>query len=254
MPEPKIAQYARWRQNVGQDPAKYLVDPGSVGTPGGLRHPRPYLVNGKMIFIFPVGPEGFHRSGQAQLGLHHYIGDNAVDGVTVHYEEARIELSGTFPGITSQDNMVECINILRTPPQDPGLILRAPGVFDNEAYCLPESWDFSHDSDDRTHSIDYTITLVRLGEGKKLKDPHGAAATPNPTVRRGKSRGKSSRIFTVKDNARTFRAISNIVYGTPAKWQKILQLNGNTVGSWWNSIPTYQLPTFRWPVGTKFRY
>jgi hypothetical protein len=183
--------------------------------------------------------EGFRRSATSQLGLHHYIGDNAVDGITVHYEEARIELSGTFPGITSQDNMVACFNILRTPPQDPGLILCAPGVFDNEAYVLPESWDFTHDAEDRTHSIDYSITLVRIGDGRKLKDPHGGAIRD---------------VFTVKDNARTFRAIAKAVYKDPDRWNEILRLNGNTVGSWWSSIPAYQLPTYRWPVGTKFRY
>ena len=91
-----------WKPGTGQDPAAYLVYPGTINapgkaTPGNLRHARPYLVNGSKLYPFPTGVEGFERSGQATLGLHHYIGDNTVDGVTIHYEEARITLSGTFP-------------------------------------------------------------------------------------------------------------------------------------------------------------
>src|SRR4029077_11752119 len=130
---------------------------------------------------FPIGVEGFTRGGTAQLGLRHYIGDNTVEGVTMHYEEARITLSGLFPGLTSQPNMVECINMLRSKTKDKGLILYAPGVFEREQYVLPETWNFEHDAEDRTHSITYTITLVRIGDGKKVKDSSGTAPPKNPS-------------------------------------------------------------------------
>lgn len=269
MAEISIASSSQqWSQNVGIDPARYLVNPGKVTignkhkpSPGNLYHARPYIVSGSNIFVFPVGVEGFTRSGQAQLGLHHYIGGNAVDGVTVHYEEARIELTGTFPGITAQDAMVDCIGLLRSQPPDPGLVLYAPGVFEREQYCLPENWNFTHDPDDRTHSISYTISLVRIGEGRAVADPHGKPAPKNPTIK-VRPKGKPARIFTVKDGVRTFRAIAKKVYGNQNKWHQLVELNRGELANWQRStainkahgLPTFQLPTFRWPVGTKFRY
>jgi hypothetical protein len=255
-----------WKPGSGQDPARYLVDPGSVKAPGkhsagGLRYARPYIASGKNFFVFPVGVEGFRRSGQATLGLHHYIGANTVDGTTIHYEEGRIELSGTLPGITAQDNMVACLNILRSQPGDPGLVLYAPGVFEREQYVLAENWDFTHSSDDRTHSIDYTISLVRIGEGTKVKIGPTKLPTPNPTVKTS-PRGKPTKIFTVTDGARTLRAIAAKVYGNQDQWQKLVALNQGQLANWQKSnaanslhgLPTYQLPTFRFPIGTKFAY
>lgn len=265
--KPDVIQSEIWRPGRGQDPARYLVNPGSVRAPGKhsagqLRHARPYIASGRQFFAFPVGTEGFRRSGQATLGLHHYIGGNSVDGVTIHYEEGRIELSGTLPGITAKDNMIDCINILRSQPPDPGLVLYAPGVFEREQYVLAETWDFNHDPDDRTHSIDYTISLVRIGEGTKVSDKPGLPPPPNPSISKVKPKGKPTRIFIVKDGARTLRAISKIVYGNQDKWNTIVQLNAGQLANWRRgqalnaayNLPTFQLPTYRWPIGTKFRY
>jgi hypothetical protein len=221
-----------------------------------MRHARPYIVSDDKFFVFPVGVEGFTRSGQATLGLHRYIGSNTVDGVTIHYEEARIELSGTLPGITAQDNMVDCINILRSKPNAPGLILYAPGIFEREQYVLAETWNFTHDPDDRTHSIAYTISLVRIGEGRAVTDKPGTPPPPNPAPNT-KPKGKPSRIFVAKDGAQTLRAISKAVYGTQNRWGALVALNQGQLAKWNRThpdIPTPQLPTFRWPIGTKFRY
>jgi len=258
-----------WKPGTGQDPARYLVNPGKISaigktTPGMFRHVRPYIASGNKFFDFPVGVEGFRRSGTASLGLHHYIGDNAVDGVVMHFEEARIELNGTFPGITAQRNMVDCINILRSTPPDPGLIIYAPGVFNREQYCLPESWEFTHEEDDRTHSIAYQITFVRLGEGRKVANPKGIPPPPQPGVKK-KPKGKPHKIFKVRDGARTFRAIAKIVYKDANKWGNLVSLNKDFLESakWRGTgtkkvkpqgIPTHSLPYYRWPIGTRFRY
>jgi hypothetical protein len=251
-----------WKPGRGQDPARYLIYPGTINapgrhTPGNLRHARPYLVNGHRLYAFPIGVEGFRRSGQAQLGLRHFLGDNTVDGVTMHYEEARITLSGMFPGTTAQQNMVECINMLRSHTKERGLILYAPGVFNREQFVLPENWDFSHDADDRTHSIDYTITFVRIGEGKRAKDPKGTPPPRNPTAKR-KPKGKPERIFTVRQGVRTLRGIAKVVYGDPTKWPQIVQLNRSQLSSWQgkaseNKQGGWSLPYFRFDIGTKFR-
>lgn len=261
MPEPDRISSDIWERGWGIDPAKYLIDPGQVLAPGKhsagqLAHARPYISNGSDFFVFPVGVEGFRRAGQAQLGLHHYINDNAVDGVVIHREEARITLTGTLPGLTAQDNMVECINMLRSIPLAAGLILWAPGVFEREQYVLAEDWDFTHDAEDRTHSIDYTITLVRIGEDRAVKDPPGRIPPAQPGVST-KPKGKPARIFVVKANVRTLRAISKAVYGTQDKWQQLVTLNQGQLNNWKRQFPnlgTFQLPTYRWPIGTKFQY
>jgi hypothetical protein len=263
----RIVRNAKWRRGIGLDTAAYLVDPGSVRAPGKhsagmLANARPYLVAGNSIFVFPVGVEGFNRAGTATIGSHKYLGDNAIDGVTTHYEEARITLRGTFPGLTAQQTMVDCINVLRAQTPDHGLILYAEGVFGREQYVLAETWEFDHAEDDRTHSIEYTITFIRIGEGRKITDSRSAVPPPNPTVGTT-TKGKPTRIFTAKDGAQTLRAIAAIVYsGDSSKWTQLVDLNAGQLADWQRGnalnamygLPTYQLPTFRFPIGTQFRY
>jgi len=242
----------RWRPNVGLDPAAYLIHPGDVRAPGkhrpgNLRHARPYLVCGKAMFVFPVGTEGFRRSGQAQLGLHHHIGGHYVTGRTIHREEARIELTGTFPGTTSQQNMVDCITVLTAIAPRNGMSLYMPGIFGHLQFVLPETWDFNHDPTDRTHSIDFTISFVRCGTGQKVTDPHGIVPPPQPLVK-SVPRGTPSRVFRAKDGARSFQAIAATVYNNSAYWQKLAEMNQKLVHS--AKLPAHKVPTHRWPIGT----
>lgn len=255
---------AKFFPNVGSNPARYLVNPGRViapgkHSPGALRHARPYLVSGNVIFVFPVGVEGFNASSQATLALHRYVGANTVAAQAIMREEGRLTLSGTFPGGTAQDAMVNCRNILRSAPPDPGLILYAPGVFDTEQFVVPEDWEFDHAEDDRTHSITYRITFVRVGNGKGVADPHGEPSPSNPTVQR-RPTSSPARTFTVRSGIQTFQQISKAVYGTTTKWQQLVALNqkmitaSKTLTSVALNHPMYVLPTYRWPIGTKVRY
>ena len=249
-----------WLAGLQQDPAYYLVDPGDVtgpneGNAGQLEHVRPSIYNGSDIYAFPVGPEGFQEQGQATLGLHQYIGDNESDGVTVHYDESRITLTGTFPGTTSQNNMVACRNILRSKPAR-GLQLFVPGVFEQVQYVLAESWTFNHDADDRTHSIDYSITFVRIGTKGRVSDPSGSIPPPNPSTG-GNKGGKPHKVFIVRASYRTLRAISKKVYHDPDDWSRIVSLNEGQANRWIRhhpNVPKYKMATFRWPLGTKFKY
>src|SRR5262245_15610873 len=212
------------------DTARYLVDPGSVSAPGkhsagGLTFARPYIVSGTDFFVFPVGTEGFTRSGSAKLGLHYYLGANSVDGMTLHREEGRIEMSGTFPGISSVSMMRKCIQILRAESPDGYLTLYVPGVFAREQRVLAENWSFTHPAEDRTSSIDYTISFVRLGEGQeRLSDPNGIPPPPAPAPM-ATPRGKPTHIYRVTTNVRTLRAVSNVVYGNADEWQTLADLN-----------------------------
>lgn len=258
---PVIQENDYFVPGIGIDPAAYLLKPGTVASPGNhsagqWAHARPYLSNGDDVFVFPVGTEGFEEQGQATLGLHHYIGDVEADGVTVHRDESRIILSGTFPGITSVDVMRECRAMLRSIPQALGLILWVPGIFEREQYVLAESWNWQHNADDRSHSIDYSITLVRVGDKHRINDPSGSIPPANPGTKT-KGKGKPHKIFTVKSSARTLRAIAKIVYKNANAWPRLVALNEGQLNKWKKShpaIPTYKIPTYRWPIGTKFRY
>lgn len=263
MARPDVARYQIWKPGTGQDPAKFLINPGQVTgpgrhSPGNLRHARPYLANGSRLFVFPIGTEGFRRAGSATLAIHKYIGANSVDGQTLHYEEGNIEMSGTFPGLTSRDNMIDCLAILRSRTGNSKIVLYAPGVFEREQFVLPEDWDFSHSEDDRTHSIEYRITFKRIGEGRSVKDPHGAPPPPNPSQVKLKPKGKPSRIFVIKDGAQTLRMVANEVYGNQNRWTDLVQLNEGQLRAWNRTIaqevPHHSLGTYRWPIGTQFRY
>src|SRR5262245_6942278 len=262
-PHPQVLRNETQQDYVQVDTAKYLVDPGSVKapgrhTPGQLRHARPYLANGKKLFVFPTPVEGVSRTGQAMLGLRHYIGDWTADGCTIHYERARITLNGLFPGQTSQANMAECISMLRSCHKGRGLILYAPASFTQEQHGLPENWNFTHDEDDRTHSIAYSITVVRIGEGKKVADPHGKP--PRMEVRKAAPKGKPTKIWTVKEGARTLRTIAakGEVYGDVKKWTQLVSLNREALVALQKKADqkagSYKLPNFRLPVGFKLRY
>jgi hypothetical protein len=249
------SDYQVWKQNTGMDTARYLVNPGYVKSAtdksaGNLAHVRPHLVCGSKFFVFPVGVEGFNASGQAMLGLHHYLGASVVAAKQMHREEGRIELTGVFPGITAQQNMVQCRDLLRSQAPAVGMSFYAEGVFETVQYVLPESWSFTHDEGDRTHSINYTITFVRIGTGPKISDPAGKAPPPQPGVK-SNPKGKG-RIFIVRAGVRTLRQISKVVYGNPDKWPRLADLNKNTV--FYTSFGSYQLPLVIWPIGTKFKY
>jgi hypothetical protein len=264
---PRFSSNDFFERGWGLDTAKYLVNPGNViapdqkhpdirQDPGNLAHIRPYLWNGELLFLFPVGVEEFRATGDTKIGLYHYIGDNAVDGVVTHYEEGRITLAGTFPGLTAQENMVDLRNILRAPPkQAKGLTLFAQGVFDNEQYVLPESWEFSHDREDRSHSIEYTITLVRTGDKRKLPDPTGGPPAQNPG-RKTKPRGKPARTVTIKSGMRTLRAVATSKHTTV---NHLVMLNSGQLNDWKRKHPSqdlskHKIATYRWPIGHVFRY
>jgi hypothetical protein len=236
-----------FRQNSGQDTARYLV-PDSE-----LYHKRPYLQAGDDVFVWPVGTEGFRISGNSTLGIHHYIGDDDVDIQVLHRSERRIELSGTFPGRTSGQNKESLEAVLRKPVSDPGKILFLPGILERVQYVEMENYEFSHDADDRTHSIDYTVTFIRMGTGRRVADPKGKPAPPNPG-RKKRARGKKNKYIIVKAGLRTFRQIAKKVYGSAEKWPVLLNKNMAHYGDILGSMPKHQVPTYRWPLGTKIYY
>jgi hypothetical protein len=239
----------RWRPNTGQDPARRLIPYSN------LYHKRPTLESASKVFTWPIGIEGLRRSGTAALGIHRYLGENSVDVQVLHKDESRIEMSGVFPGITGRQYMNSLIDVIMADTPERGKILHLPGVFPREQYVVVENYDFSHDEDDRTHSWTYTITFVRIEVGKRVKDPHGKPPPPQPGVKTN-NRGKAGRIFTIKDGVRTLKAVAKLKYGDADDWRKLLNANRQTLRAYMgrHNISMHQLPTHRFPIGTKFRF
>jgi hypothetical protein len=236
-----------WKPNTGQDPARYLI------ADGNLRHSRPSFQSGDDIFIFPIGVEGFRRSGQALLGKHYYIGDDEVDVQVIHLDEARIEMSGTFPGTSAVDNMIELTGLIRKKTPEKGKLLFLPGIFERIQYVNVENYDFNHDPDDRTHSISYTITFIRTGIGNLIRDPFGTPPLPNPAVSTDGNKGKAThRRMTITAKRRTLRAVARDAYKNPRLWTRVLKLNQTRIHKLAPKVPKHRLPYHRFPLGTKF--
>jgi hypothetical protein len=235
-----------WKPNTGQDPARYLIPDAN------LRHDRPSLVSGDDVFVFPIGVEGFRRSGQALLGIHHYIGGDEADVQVIHLDEARIELSGMFPGTSAVDNMIELTSLIKKRTPEKGKLLYLPGVFERIQYVNVENYDFSHDADDRTHSVTYTISFIRTGLGDTFPDNTGIPPLPNPAVSTDGNKGKAThRRMTITAKRRTLRAVARDAYKNPNLWQRVLNLNKTRIHKLAPNVPKHRLPYHRFPLGTK---
>ena len=227
------------------------------------RFPLPKITAGGKTFIWPVGTEGFRRSGTATLGIHKYLGRSFVDVHVLHRDEAHIEMTGSFPGLTAAKNMQDLITVLIQPGHK---FLYVPGVFSHIQTVYVESYDFPHQADDRTHSIDYTVSFVRTTTGAKIDTKQvvlNSIQEDIPSQDKGANISTNSeRVVVVTDTARTFKSIADQVYGDADKWRVIFDLNASeiqnynnrTVGPQVELMPDYQLAMMRLDVGTRLRY
>jgi hypothetical protein len=246
---------------------------GTVNEPGKREDSAAYVVNlntferprilipGGEKYEFPLGTEGFRLTGSAQLAMHHYIGDNAVEVQVIHNDESHIEISGALPGNTSDKNMNALRDILVKDTPKQGKILSLPGIFPRQQMVVVESYEFSHPEDERTDSIFYTISFVRIGVGKKVQRADVKQPTPNPHSTKApafgprgpkKTQPVGQRIFVMRDGARTLRAMSRIVFHNPYKWRIIYNRNHTFIDK--EKLPQYKIPIHIWPMGTRFRY
>jgi hypothetical protein len=250
-PKPKVTPDKGWtdRPKIRDDTAWYVVNKNQ------FERPR-ILIPGGEKFEFPLGTEGFRLSGSAQLATHHYIGDNAVEVQVLHRDESHIEISGILPGNTSDQNMNALRDILVKGTPKQGKILSLPGIFPKQQMVVVESYEFSHPEDERTDSIFYTITFIRVGVGKKVQRAKLAGPTPSshvvPHKKKKPKRPIGQRIFTIRDTARTLRTVAKVVYGNPDKWKYVYWKNRKRIDGM--HLPQHQIPTHIWAIGTKFYY
>jgi hypothetical protein len=220
-------------------------------------------------YEWPLGMEGFDLSGSQQQGIHHYIGDNAPVVQVTHMDDARVTLSGVFPGSTGADNMQDLRSALRQIPPDDGfqLILPSSLTRDGDAWrpllVFIENYRFTHEEGDRSGTIAYEVNFIQVGTAnRRLKKPHTTAPPANPRDKKAKPKGRgatSTRYFTVKAGYRTLRQIAKKVYGDADKWKKLYDLNKYAIssGAAWGlpkAIPASKIPTVELPIGFQVAY
>ena len=231
----------------GEETAAFLIQRARIDSPS-------LAVPGGVTFTWDAGLEGFVVSGQATVAEHKYIGDNAVVGFVTHRDSRRIEMNGVFLGKTAIDHMQDLIEVImaETPPN--GKLLTLPWqVYIKQHYVIVNDYSFSHPADTRTMDIEYTINFLDLGPGKKKTKVKVKAGSPvNPRSKKGKEKGKSSRVFITKDGGRTLGAVAKLVYGNSDRWNEIYTKNKKLISSL--KIPTHMLRTKVLPVGLHLTY
>lgn len=229
----------------GEDTARYTLDPGDE-----FHRPSIAIPNGAK-FVWPVGTEGFRYSSNAALGIHRYIGDDEIEVSVIYRDEPHIELSGVFPGHTAATHMHNLREILEAKTPDNGKLLSLPHLFPRIQYVAAESWDFTHDPEDRTRSVAYTISFLKIGVGRRILAPKPDEPDQNPVPD-----AQPGRYFIVKDKYRTLRSISKKVYRDEKKWHRIHSLNKKKLDKYFktNHIPNYKYPWHKLPLGMKLKY
>lgn len=229
----------RW----GEDTARYLLRPG-------LNFRQPYIAvpNGAR-FVWPVGTEGFQYSSSASLAVHRYIGEEDIEVNVIYRDEPHIEMHGTFPGNTAPALMRELMQVLeaRTPGQ--GKVLWLPYIFPRILYVAAESWSFDHEVGDRSRSLGYRISFLKVGVGRRKKIP-----PPEEPTSPGEK--PPARYFKVKDGYRTLRKISKKVYKDDKKWLRLYKNNKKKLDKHFKDkgTPRHKFATSRLPLGMKLRY
>ena len=226
------------------------------------KYQRPWIAAGGLKFTWPMGIEGFRISGTITNSIHHYIGDNVARVDTIHFIEGHIEMTGSLPGLTSSGLAVKLIDVLTVRNKK---TLSLPGLLPKVQYVVIDNYEFAHAEDDRSSSITYSISMIRTGNVGASKGSGGGsgtsmafeAASGAPVTAQRASGSQAARTFTVIQGVDTFRAVADRVYGDVNQWPKLVDLNRDTLlknNPSLAGVNTYELPYYRWPVGTKIVY
>lgn len=228
------------------DPAKYVIE--------RRRFERPSIsVPGGPSFEWPLGVEGIVISGSATLAEHKYIGDNAVVLQVMHRDDRRIILSGMFAGVTGSENVRDLLEVVEADTPAAGKVLTLPAIIlPKNQLVMVENYNFEHMQDDRNDSWTYTITLRRTGVRGLVKKPKVINTPVNPNSKKPKNKGKSGRVFTVRNGARTLRAVAKIVYKNDLRWREIYNKNQKALNKL--DTPLHELPIKTLPLGMKLEY
>jgi hypothetical protein len=226
-----------------KDTAAYLVQPG-------VHFIRPWLaIRGGPAFQWPLGLEGYTLAIDPLLGIHKFIGDNAVVVDVLHAGEEHFTMSGMFPGNSSPALIRALRDLVYQGSPAEGKILFVPEIMSYAQRVQVVHFESSRVDTDRGRDSTYSIEFVRLGLLNAISSmtlPVIPQPPPPSTV--GK-RSKSTRSVTVDAQHNTIRKIAKWKLGDTTKWRTIF--NANEKYFTHNKIPLTKAPDHRLPTGMK---
>lgn len=238
------------RQGDPSDDAYYIMRPG-------VDFLRPWLaIRGGGAFQWPLGIEGFTIVIDPTLGIHKFIGDNAVKVDVVHNGQESINLSGSFPGTQGDpdnDVAIQAFRNLRemvyrdTPNE--GKILYVPLLMSNAQRVVVAHAEFGRSADQRGTDMSYSIDFMRTGIAAAAPDVTIPDPQPQPTV--GK-KGNTARHLNADAKHNTLRKIAAWKLGGADQWRSIYDKNRNYFTN--NKIVMAKVPDYRLPQGTVVYY
>ena len=220
------------------DSARYSARPG-------IDFFRPWLaIRNGLAYQWPLGVEGFELTTDPVLGVHRFIGDNAVSVDVLHTGEERIVLTGNFPGDTSPAQIQMLREVVRRKAPA-GKILFIPEIMTHAQNVQVGPSKFSRPEDGYGRDFRYSIEFLIQGLAGKTGAPQ---FQPDEIVTNAAAKGKAPRTLKVDSKRNTLRKIAAWKLGSGAKWRQVFNLNELWFVS--RSVPLAKAPDYRIPVGT----
>jgi hypothetical protein len=225
------------------DPAQYIVKPG-------VNFMRPWIaIRGGDAFQWPVGLEGYRTVVDPSLGIHRFIGDNAVVVDVMHAGEEHFSMTGSFPGDSAPDLIKALKAVVYAKSTDEGKILWLPEIVSYAQRVHVANAEFSRDEDARGRDARYSIEFVVIGHTSLSLDPE-PEPTASPPFQNNK--GRAPRHFKVNSKYNTLRKIATRIYKDAKKWHLLYNANEGYFVK--NKIPLSKAPTYKLPNGLSLIY
>lgn len=226
-----------------EDAARYVLEPG-------VNFMRPWLaVRGGGAFQWPLGLEGFNLIVDPSLGIHKYIGGNAVSVEVVHAGEEHFTMTGNFPGNSGPTLVAALRSIVYADSGEEGKLLWLPEVVDGVQRVQVTHFEAARGEDTRGRDMTYSIDFVRMGRIKLDFSPDSEPIFPQPSTGAGSA---TTRSINVDAKHNTLRKIAMWKLGSATKWRTVY--NANVKWFVKHNIPLAKAPDYRLPLGTKVFY
>lgn len=219
------------------DPAQYIKQPG-------VEFLRPWLaIRNGPAFQWPLGLEGYTLEITPELGIHKFIGDNAVTVDVIHAGEEHFTMNGSFPGNSAPLLMQALRDLVYQGAPAEGKILYIPEIMTHAQRVQVVSFSGSRTPDDRGRDAQYTIEFVRLGVAAGIK------STQKPIVVVPSTSTTSASVHSIHVDAKhnSLRKIATWKFGDASEWRTIYNKNQKFFVK--NNIPLAKAPDHRINVG-----
>lgn len=225
------------------DPAQYVAQPG-------VNFLRPWIaIRNGPAFQWPLGMEGVTVQVDPTLGIHKYIGGNAVTVDVIHAGEEHFTMTGNFPGNSAPDLVRALRDIVYQGSPSEGKILWLPEIVTYAQRVQIASFSAARTEDARGRDMTYSIEFVRLGMLKTSKARNIVPAVTNPTH---PPKAPSTRNVHVDSKHNTLRKIARWKLGSATKWRTIYNKNRDYFVK--HKVPLAKAPDYRIPNGTYIHY